>query len=571
MSNLQKFVLFFGLSALSFIIWSQYKPAHQLARPTYQQQLPLLNHFIESQPLNEATFASSIENSLQGLDRDFFDLYNSSYSEIILYLLDRSTNLAVKDPEKMLGYYLEQMARVYYRTELKAAQFDEILKTELRKPAAERLNSMMEHPIYHQHLVPLWIMQDKIKKQMIYVTLNMLMIENADGYDLPPEKSQVAHRMLSFLRQTWEQIALDNAKDSERKKLNRVFRYVLQDLFRDATYVIAQYIDDYYNSFKLYPPENVTSFFNLTKQILFKDEAEQAAWKEKITNDLKNILATEQNSLLGEISSSWISLVEKELGDSLQESRQDFTGQTRTTQADAAKFCPDAGSSRGNIVGNEFPKGTWAITLDDGPNATHSKTILDAFKGSPGSKGTFFWLSQLTANKNNQNVIQAIKNAGYTLANHSMSHANLPKLSQAQLNQEIIGSTSAHTSVYGFRPKFFRCPYGACGPAGGNIRKMIEKENMVHVFWNIDTLDWKDKDADLLFNRTKDQIEMIHSKGRGGVILFHDIHQTSAGALQKLIPWMVSRGYKLKSMTEIVNEMNTTPCANWTPDQAPTN
>ena len=562
-----KVIILCGVVALSFLTWKQINQHKQLSgRPTLKQQIALLNDFIESQPLNEASFASSTENELQGLDRDFFQLYQSNYAEIVEYLIGRATNPAVKDPEKMLGYYLEQMSRVYYRTDIKTAQFDELLKAELRKPASQRLNSMMEHPIYQQNLVPLWIMREKIRKQIIYVTLNMLMIENADGYDMPPEKSHVANKMLGFLRTTWEQIALDQGTDPQRQKMNRVLRYALQDLFRDTAYAISKYVDDYYGAYTIYPSDNVISFLNLTKQILFKDEAEQKAWEEKIRSDLKDAISNENTSMAAEMTSSWLSLVENELRSSLQESRYDFATPSRTTQAAAAKFCPDANSSRGNIVGNEFPKGTWAITLDDGPNANHSRTILNAFKSSPGSKGTFFWLAQLTSNKNNKPVIDSIKAEGYTLANHSFSHANLPKLSQSQLNKEIIESTTIHTGIYGFRPKFFRCPYGACGPSGGNIRKMIEKENMVHVFWNIDTLDWKDKDADLLFNRTKDQIEMINSKGRGGVILFHDIHQTSAGALQKLIPWMVSQGYKLKSMTEIVQSMNETPCTNWNPE-----
>lgn len=571
MKTSSKLLLACAFTMFSYLTWNQFDQKQKRSGlPTYQQQAVLLNDFIESQPLHEISFASSGDNGLQGLDRDFFELYNSNYADIIQYLLGRAVNSQVQNPEKMLGLYLEQMSRVYYRTDLKTLEFDQILSAELRKPAAERLNSMMEHPLYQQNLVPLWIMREKIRKQIIYVTLNMLMIENADGYDMPPEKSASAHRMLGFLRTTWEQIALDNAPTPDRLKLNRILRFALQDLFRDATYVIAKYVDDYYNAYKLYPPENVTSFLNLTKQIVFKDEAEQKLWEEKIREDLKDAVAAENQSRSNEMAQSWLSLVEHELGQSLQESRHDFTPQvkpqSRTTQTAAPKFCPDASNARGNIVGNEFPKGTWAITLDDGPNANHSRTILNAFKGSPGSKGTFFWLSQLTSSANNKSVIDAIKAEGYTLANHSYSHANLPKLSQSQLNKEIVESTATHTKIYGFRPKFFRCPYGACGSAGGNIRKMIEKENMVHVFWNIDTLDWKDKDAELLFNRTKDQVEMINSKGRGGVILFHDIHQTSAGALQKLIPWMVSRGYKLKSMTDIVSSMNESPCNGWTPD-----
>jgi peptidoglycan/xylan/chitin deacetylase (PgdA/CDA1 family) len=539
--------------------------------PTYQQKLVLLHDFVETQELNEISMSSAKPSKLQGLDREFFDLYNMNYVDVVNYIVDRAQKQSIKDPEKMLGFYLEQMSRVYFQADLEIQEFDKTLQEELAKPANERVNSMMALPIYQEQLIPLWIMKEKIGKQIIYVILNMLMMENAEGFDVPTEKIQAANQVLNHTREIWAQIAEDNAANPTHKRNNRVIRYALQDLFRDTAYAVAKYIEDHYNAFNIYPPATVSSFLSLTRDLAFQKESEQKEWEEKIRSDLAAEVQNEATRLSSEAAtqSSWITLVRRSLAISLQASAHAFPKdpqQARTTQNAAAKFCPDANNARGNIVGNEFPKGTWAITLDDGPNAAHSGTILNAFKASPGSKGSFFWLSQLTTSSKNTNVIDAIKADGHTLANHSFSHANLPKLSQVQLNKEIIESTANHSAVYGFRPKFFRCPYGACGSSGGNIRKMLEQQSLVHVFWNIDTLDWKDKNADLLFNRTKQQIEMIDSKGRGGVILFHDIHETSAGALQKLIPWMVSRGYKLRNLADIVGEMNTAPCSNgWTP------
>lgn len=139
----------------------------------------------------------------------------------------------------------------------------------------------------------------------------------------------------------------------------------------------------------------------------------------------------------------------------------------------------------------------------------------------------------------------------FYVASHSMSHANLPTLNAQKLEVEISDAATLFHKIVGERPTLFRCPYGACGPMGSAIREVIAKNNMLHVHWNVDTLDWQDKNPQSIFERSKKQIEL---RGKG-IVLFHDVHPQSVEALKILIPYMKSKKYRIISLPQMVTEI----------------
>jgi peptidoglycan/xylan/chitin deacetylase (PgdA/CDA1 family) len=200
-------------------------------------------------------------------------------------------------------------------------------------------------------------------------------------------------------------------------------------------------------------------------------------------------------------------------------------------EATLAGVRPSPGKD-GNITGNTFPTNTWALTYDDGPHEKYTLPILANLQRY-GKKATFFWLAQNL--EPNRAVVEKVKAAGHALANHSYSHANLPKVSSEKLRQEIEASTQVQARFYGYRPAFFRCPYGA-GLNVARIRQMIADQGMIHVFWNVDSLDWQDKNPASIHARVKKQ--MLAEKK--GVVLFHDIQPPTLEASRLLMEY--SRG-----------------------------
>ena len=208
---------------------------------------------------------------------------------------------------------------------------------------------------------------------------------------------------------------------------------------------------------------------------------------------------------------------------------------------------PNAGGL-GHMSGRLVPENSWAMTFDDGPHKTLTEEM---FKTLIANKipATFFMLSQNI--KLYPQLVQKMKDLGFYRASHSMTHANLPTLKTAQLETEITGAAEVFTQVIGERPTLFRCPYGACGPMNSEIRQIIAKNNMIHVHWTVDPLDWQDKNPQSIFDRTRKQIEL---RGKG-IILFHDVHPQSVEAVKLLLPYMKSKKFRMLALPKMITEI----------------
>lgn len=219
------------------------------------------------------------------------------------------------------------------------------------------------------------------------------------------------------------------------------------------------------------------------------------------------------------------------------------------------KIEPSPGSN-GNITGNQFPEGTWALTYDDGPHPTRTLEIVNTLE-KKSIKATFFWLAR-NAISNQEVVAQVVeraKSGQLSLQNHSFTHANLVKLKDADLDYEIIESNRQLAKQYEKNPTFFRCPYGS-GVNNAAIRNRIAQEKMIHAFWNVDSLDWQDKNPASIVDRVKSQMK----KEKKGIILFHDIHAQTVESTKLLFnsPENPSGLKDLRWVTlpEIVEELN---------------
>ncbi|MDZ4084393.1 MAG: polysaccharide deacetylase family protein [Bdellovibrionales bacterium] len=215
--------------------------------------------------------------------------------------------------------------------------------------------------------------------------------------------------------------------------------------------------------------------------------------------------------------------------------------------AAAGQYGPSTGAN-GNLTGREFPSKMWALTYDDGP-AKQTDEILNAL-AKRNMKATFFWLSKNAPGYASTSVARA-KKEGHGLANHSATHAQLTKVSSAQLDKEILESTSALEALYGQKLGFFRLPYGA-GRTDTSIRSRIEKAGLVHVFWNVDTLDWQDRNPTTIHQRTMKQ---VNQQGRG-VILFHDIHSQTVTASARVMDDLKALSSRVVTMQEALSVLN---------------
>lgn len=171
------------------------------------------------------------------------------------------------------------------------------------------------------------------------------------------------------------------------------------------------------------------------------------------------------------------------------------------------------------------------LTFDDGPDKTWTPKVLGVLAKHK-VKGTFFVLGRNA--KAQPTLVRKERAAGHTIGNHSVSHANLTKLSRTRLRQEIRG---------GVRSKCFRPPYGA---TNARVRAEIKAAGMRQVLWSVDPQDWARPGA------TKIAQRVLANVRPGAIVLMHDAGGNRAQtviALDKVIRTLKARGYVFRSLS----------------------
>lgn len=177
-----------------------------------------------------------------------------------------------------------------------------------------------------------------------------------------------------------------------------------------------------------------------------------------------------------------------------------------------------------------------ALTFDDGPGYGSTQRILDCL-AKYDIKATFFCLgSRVEANPE---MAKKIVKAGHEIASHSYNHPNLITLSDEDVAFQIDKTNSIIKSVTGKTPTSLRPPYGSF-----NDRvKAIAKLDIA--LWNVDSEDWKSKNGDAIYTH------VFNTMRNPGIILFHDIYDSSADGVEKIVKRLVDEGYTFVTYSEI--------------------
>lgn len=177
-----------------------------------------------------------------------------------------------------------------------------------------------------------------------------------------------------------------------------------------------------------------------------------------------------------------------------------------------------------------FPSGSKyvALTFDDGPGYNSTQRILKTLE-KYNVKATWFVLGK--ACENNPEMLKQIAAAGHEIGNHSYSHANFFNLSLNGVLNEVNNTQTIVKNLTGVTPSYVRPPYG-------NYNQTISSSIGLGIaMWNVDSLDWKLKNGGAAYQQVMSTLKV------NPVILFHDIHESSADAIELLVPNLISQGY----------------------------
>ena len=183
-----------------------------------------------------------------------------------------------------------------------------------------------------------------------------------------------------------------------------------------------------------------------------------------------------------------------------------------------------------------------ALTFDDGPgpHTAHLLDILDQY----GAKATFFLIGSKVSSQ--ANVVRNIQARGHQLGNHSWSHPELPKLPVDQIAGEIDRTNDAIKQATGVKPSILRPPYGAVNSA---VLEQLRLRGMSSILWSVDTRDWADRNSDIVCSRA------VAGAHPGAIILMHDIHQTSVGAVPCILSALKQQGYSFVTVQGLIGNM----------------
>ena len=175
-----------------------------------------------------------------------------------------------------------------------------------------------------------------------------------------------------------------------------------------------------------------------------------------------------------------------------------------------------------------------ALTFDDGPSV-YTEGLLDILQEHE-VQVTFFILGQSA--RIQSETVSRIFAEGHQIGNHTWNHPNLTQLSDELIQQQIQQTDDIVTQVIGQPTQHLRPPYGAYND------RVMAVSGLPIIFWKVDPLDWKDRDAEIVAAR-------IIESPAGAIILAHDIHKTTVAAVPAIIEALHKRGIHFVTVTKL--------------------
>ncbi|WWD18831.1 hypothetical protein CI109_103286 [Kwoniella shandongensis] len=193
------------------------------------------------------------------------------------------------------------------------------------------------------------------------------------------------------------------------------------------------------------------------------------------------------------------------------------------------------------VINNCQVSGDVALTFDDGPFAYEG----DVASVLGNQKGTFF----LNGNNyeciyNQIDQVRALHAAQHTLGSHTWSHADLTKLDEAGINEELRKVEEAFIRILGLKPLYFRPPYGSYNDL---VLKVLAQRGYKKLFlWTEDTGDANGESA----GYSQGVLDgVIGDYPNPHLVLSHStIQSTATQVLPYAVPRLEGAGYRLVSV-----------------------
>ncbi len=192
---------------------------------------------------------------------------------------------------------------------------------------------------------------------------------------------------------------------------------------------------------------------------------------------------------------------------------------------------------------NKIPKGGKyiALTFDDGPTGNEggrTERLLDGLK-ERNAHATFFLCGYRVKDFNS--MMKRYLAEGHEVGNHTMDHRLAHEVSDGDYEQ-VSSNNDLIQSYTGQKPTVFR-PCG--GEYNDSVQASMQKLGMPIILWDVDTLDWKYRDAASVKQHILDGAQ------DGAIVLEHDLYETTVEGVLAAIDELQQQGYAFVTVSEL--------------------
>lgn len=154
---------------------------------------------------------------------------------------------------------------------------------------------------------------------------------------------------------------------------------------------------------------------------------------------------------------------------------------------------------------------------------------------------TTFFIGGMWASKN-VDLLKEISSRGHEMANHGYYHKDQDKLTKSQNEDEIMMTHKLIKANLGIDMNLFAPPSGAFDDEVVDVATSL---NYKTIMWTRDTIDWRDKDSDLVYKRA------IKNLKNGDLILMHPTNHT-LDALSSILAYAQNNGFLPSTVSQVI-------------------
>ncbi len=186
-----------------------------------------------------------------------------------------------------------------------------------------------------------------------------------------------------------------------------------------------------------------------------------------------------------------------------------------------------------------------AFTFDDGPleyaennSAVRILKTLEKY----GQTSTFFYVGE-QINEKSRKEIDFAQSIGCEAGNHTYTHSHLPEFTRDEVIEEFVKTTKLLEEYVGKTPALARLPFMESN------EMILEVADFPLIHCSIDSKDYtriptEEIIQNIMDAEAKDELE-------NAIVLLHEHYETTAAAVEYLIPTLMEKGYRFVTVSEL--------------------